>query len=496
MTALLLLAGLPTAAAGAYLLMSGSTGASLDAIGGRELVVQLTYLVSSVLFILGLRSLTKTDQARRGMQMAALGMVFAIVGTMLNQEILTYSWIIAGLVIGTVLGYPLGKFVPMTAMPQRIAFSHMFGALAATLVGVGEYYHGIQAPDATGLDRFKMAAIGFEVLFGALTVTGSFMAFGKLQEFITGKPITYPGQNVTNLLLFGAAFAAFVYLIFNPEATTVFYVMLAVGFAIGILMVLPIGGADMPVVVSLLNSYAGLAASATGFAINNDVLIIAGALDGASGFILSIVMSKAMNRSFGNVLFGAFGSAPTASGKTSEGLVAKSISAEDAAVQLAYASKVVFVPGYGMAVAQAQHQVRELAELIEKNGGEVKYAIHPVAGRMPGHMNVLLAEANVPYDKMYDMEDINEQFSEVDVAVVIGANDVVNPAAKNDESSPIFGMPILNVYEARSIIVLKRGMNPGFAGIENELFFDEKTNMLFGDAKSSLTKLVSEVKSL
>ena len=496
MTALLLLAGLPTAAAGAYLLMSGSTGASLDAIGGRELAVQLTYLVSSVLFILGLRSLTKTDQARRGMQMAALGMVFAIVGTLLNQEILTYSWIVAGLVIGTVLGYPLGKFVPMTAMPQRIAFSHMFGALAATLVGVGEYYHGIQAPDATGLDRFKMAAIGFEVLFGALTVTGSFMAFGKLQEFITGKPITYPGQNVSNIALFAAAFGAFVWLIFNPEQTVVFYVMLAVGFAIGILMVLPIGGADMPVVVSLLNSYAGLAASATGFAINNDVLIIAGALDGASGFILSIVMSKAMNRSFGNVLFGAFGSAPTASAKTSEGLVAKSISAEDAAVQLAYASKVVFVPGYGMAVAQAQHQVRELAELIEKNGGEVKYAIHPVAGRMPGHMNVLLAEANVPYDKMYDMEDINDQFSEVDVAVVIGANDVVNPAAKNDESSPIFGMPILNVYEARSIIVLKRGMNPGFAGIENELFFDEKTNMLFGDAKSSLTKLVSEVKSL
>jgi NAD(P) transhydrogenase subunit beta len=493
---LLLLAGLPTAAAAAYILASGPTGASLDAIGGRELAVQLTYLVSSVLFILGLRSLTKTDQARRGMQMAALGMVFAIVGTMLNQEILTYSWIIGGLILGTVLGYPLGKFVPMTAMPQRIAFSHMFGALAATLVGVGEYYHGVQAPDAVGMERFKMAAIGFEVLFGSLTVTGSFMAFGKLQEFITGKPITYPGQNVTNLLLFGAAFAAFVYLIFNPGQVTVFYVMLAVGFAIGVLMVLPIGGADMPVVVSLLNSYAGLAASATGFAIDNDVLIIAGALDGASGFILSIIMSKAMNRSFGNVLFGAFGSAPTASGKTSEGLVAKSISAEDAAVQLAYAQKVVFVPGYGMAVAQAQHQVRELAELIEKNGGDVKYAIHPVAGRMPGHMNVLLAEANVPYDKMYDMEEINDQFGETDVAVVIGANDVVNPAAKTDETSPIFGMPILNVYEARSIIVLKRGMNPGFAGIENELFFDEKTNMLFGDAKSSLTKLVSEVKGL
>jgi NAD(P) transhydrogenase subunit beta len=496
-TALLLLAGLPTAAAGAYLLVSGSTGASLDAIGGRELAVQLTYLVSSVLFVLGLRSLTKTDQARRGMQMAALGMLFAIVGTLLNEEILTYKWIAGGLLLGTVLGYPLGRFVPMTAMPQRIAFSHMFGALAATLVGVGEYYHGIQAPDATGLDRFKMAAIGFEVLFGALTVTGSFMAFGKLQEFITGKPITYPGQNLGNIALFAAAFGAFVWLIFNPGQTTVFYVMLAVGFAIGILMVLPIGGADMPVVVSLLNSYAGLAASATGFAINNDVLIIAGALDGASGFILSIIMSKAMNRSFGNVLFGAFGSgAPAGSGRTSEGLVARSISAEDAAVQLAYAQKVVFVPGYGMAVAQAQHQVRELAELIERNGGDVKYAIHPVAGRMPGHMNVLLAEANVPYDKMYDMEDINDQFAETDVAVVIGANDVVNPAARTDRSSPIFGMPILHVFEARSIIVLKRGMNPGFAGIENELFYDPKTNMLFGDAKSSLTKLVSEVKSL
>jgi H+-translocating NAD(P) transhydrogenase subunit beta len=493
---LLFIAGLPTAAAAAYLLMNSSTGASLDAIGGRDLMVQLTYLTSSVFFILGLRSLTKPDQARRGMQLAAVGMILAIVGTLLNAEILTYSWILGGLVLGTVLGYPLGKFVPMTAMPQRIAFSHMFGALAATLVGVGEYYHSVQTPDAQGIERFKMAAIGFEVLFGSLTVTGSFMAFGKLQEFITGRPITYKGQNFFNLALFAAAFGCFLYLIFNPTDVRVFYAMLAVGFAIGILMVMPIGGADMPVVVSLLNSYAGLAASATGFAINNDVLIIAGALDGASGFILSIIMSKAMNRSFGNVIFGAFGSAVTASGKTSEGLVAKSISAEDAAVQLAYAGRVVFVPGYGMAVAQAQHQVRELAELIEKNGGEVKYAIHPVAGRMPGHMNVLLAEANVPYDKMYDMEEINDQFHETDVAVVIGANDVVNPAAKNDKSSPIYGMPILNVSDARSIIVLKRGMNPGFAGIENELFFDDKTNMLFGDAKSSLTKLVSEVKSL
>ena len=496
MSLLLFLAGLPTAAAAAYLLMTAPSGAALDAIGGRELVVQLVYLVSSVLFVLGLRSLTKIDQARRGMQLAALGMMFAIVGTMLNQGILTFSWIIGGLVLGTVLGYPLGKFVPMTAMPQRIAFSHMFGALAATLVGVGEYYHSVQIPDAQGIERFKMAAIGFEVLFGSLTVTGSFMAFGKLQEFITGRPITFKGQNLFNLALFTAAIVCFLWLIFNPFDVRVFYIMLAIGFAIGILMVLPIGGADMPVVVSLLNSYAGLAASATGFAIDNNVLIIAGALDGASGFILSMVMSKAMNRSFANVLFGAFGSPVTASGKTSEGLVARSISAEDAAVQLAYAGRVVFVPGYGMAVAQAQHQVRELAELIEKNGGEVKYAIHPVAGRMPGHMNVLLAEANVPYDKMYDMDEINESFPETDVVVVIGANDVVNPAAKNDKTSPIYGMPILNVSEARNIIVLKRGMNPGFAGIENELFFDEKTSMLFGDAKASLTKLVSEVKSL
>ncbi len=500
MTLVALFAGVPTALAAIYLLVSSETGASLDTLGGQEIAVQMLYLVSSVLFILGLRSLTKPDEARRGMQLAALGMVFAIVGTLLNSEILSFSWIIGGLILGTIFGYPLGKYVPMTAMPQRIAFSHMFGALAATLVGVGEYYHMYQAPGMTAPAdadvRFKMAAIGFEVLFGSLTVTGSFMAFGKLQEFITGRPITYKGQNIFNIALFGAAFACFVYLIFNPSHVQVFYIMLAIGFAIGILMVMPIGGADMPVVVSLLNSYAGLAASATGFAIDNDVLIIAGALDGASGFILSIIMSKAMNRSFGNVIFGAFGSAVATGGKTSEGLVAKSISAEDAAVQLAYAGRVVFVPGYGMAVAQAQHQVRELAELIEKNGGEVKYAIHPVAGRMPGHMNVLLAEANVPYDRLYDMEEINDQFAETDVAVVIGANDVVNPAAKNDKTSPIYGMPILNVFEARSIIVLKRGMNPGFAGIENELFFDDKTNMLFGDAKSSLTKLVSEVKSL
>jgi H+-translocating NAD(P) transhydrogenase subunit beta len=460
----------------------------------RELGIQAIYLASSVLFILGLKSLTRPEFARRGMQQAAVGMLLAIIGTLFQQEIIRFDWIAAGLILGTVIGYPLGMFVPMTAMPQRIAVSHLFGALAATLVGIAEYWHG---GHGSTIGHGQMAALGFEVLFGALTVTGSFMAFGKLQEFITGMPVTFRGQNAINLSLFAVTFGLFGYLIFFPAATLLFYVMIALALCIGVLMVLPIGGADMPVVVSLLNSYAGLASSATGFAIGNNVLIIAGALDGASGFLLSVIMSKAMNRSFGNVLFGAFGSPQTAgSAKTAEGLTVRSITADDAAMRLGYASKVIFVPGYGMAVAQAQHQVRELAELIEKKGGEVKFAIHPVAGRMPGHMNVLLAEADVPYDKLYDMEAINSAFPETDVAVVIGANDVVNPAARNDPKSPIYGMPILDVDKAKSVIVLKRSMNPGFAGIENELFYNDKTSMLFGDAKASLSKLVSEVKAL
>jgi NAD(P) transhydrogenase subunit beta len=327
------------------------------------------------------------------------------------------------------------------------------------------------------------------------------MAFGKLQELLPGAPITYPFQNESNIGLFAVTALMFLYLVLAPMSwgghTTVFYLMVLAGLAVGVLIVIPIGGADMPVVISLMNSYAGLAASAMGFALGNNLLIIAGALDGASGFILSILMSRAMNRSFSNVLFGAFGSAPEAAGKTStSGMTVKSISVEDAAAQLAYAGEVIVIPGYGMAVAQAQHQVRELAELIEKRGGEVRFAIHPVAGRMPGHMNVLLAEANVPYDKMLEMDEINDQFARADVALVIGANDVVNPAARNDRSSPIYGMPILNADQAKSVIVLKRSMNPGFANIENELFYDPKCALLFGDAKSSLTKLVAEVKSL
>ena len=457
----------------------------------RTIFIEAAYILASILFILGLRSLTIPDKARRGMQLAALGMLVAIVGTVVNHEIVRYEWIIAGLVLGSLIGYPLGVYVPMTAMPQRIAISHMFGAVAATLVGVAEFYsHG----QGSEVSRATMAALGFEVLFGALTITGSFMAFGKLQELLPSRPVTFPGQNVVSIGMFAAAVGLFVWLLVDPANPAAFYVMVALALVFGISLVLPIGGADMPVVISLLNSYAGLASAATGFAIGNNVLIIAGALDGASGFILSIIMSRAMNRSFANVLFGAFGAAPKASERTAQGLTVHAITPEDAAIQLGFARNVIVVPGYGMAVAQAQHQVRELASLIEKNGGTVLYAIHPVAGRMPGHMNVLLAEADVPYDKLKEMEEINDEFKNADVALVVGANDVVNPAARSDKGSPIYGMPILNVDHAKQVIVLKRSMNPGFAGIENELFYAQNTAMLFGDAKASLAKLVHEVK--
>ena len=458
----------------------------------RDAFIHATYLAASVLFILGLRSLTRPDHAQRGMQQAAVGMLLAVVGTLLSRDIVRFDWIIGGLLLGTAIGYPLGMFVPMTAMPQRIAVSHMFGALAATLVGVAEYH--LHGPE---LGAAQMGAIGFEVLFGALTITGSFMAFGKLQGFIAGTPVTYRGQNAVNLSLFAATFGIFVYLVFRPDNPVLFFAMLVMSLTIGVMMVLPIGGADMPVVVSLLNSYAGLAAAATGFAIGNTVLIICGALDGASGFLLSVLMSKAMNRSFGNVLFGAFGKAPEGGGAAlAEGLTVRSVTVEDAAVQLAYAREVIVVPGYGMAVAQCQHQVRELAALVERRGGTVRYAIHPVAGRMPGHMNVLLAEANVAYDRLFDLEEINDHFERADVALVIGANDVVNPAARNDPASPIYGMPILNVDQARSVIVMKRSMAAGYSGVENELFYLPRTQMLFGDARKSLEQLVSEVKAL
>jgi H+-translocating NAD(P) transhydrogenase subunit beta len=480
---------------------------SLDA---RQLFIEICYLAASALFILGLRGLTAPDKARRGMQLAAAGMLLAIVGTLIKEEIVSYVWILVGLVVGSGIGAAISIWMPMTAIPQRTAISHAFGALAATLVGIEHYEHlrhGFMAlPPVAGVpldfSTFEMLALGFEVLFGSLTITGSFMAFGKLQGFVPSRPITYKFQNEINIGLFGLAVVLFIGLVAASSQSAwhpfMFYLMVGVGLAVGVLIVLPIGGADMPVVISLLNSYAGLAASATGFALQNNVLIIAGALDGASGFFLSILMSRAMNRSFRNVLFGAFGAVAeqsTAAVGTEERIV-KSVSVEDAAIQLAYANSVIVVPGYGMAVAQAQHQVRELAEQIEARGGEVKYAIHPVAGRMPGHMNVLLAEANVPYDKLFEMDEINHEFNRADVALVIGANDVVNPAAKKDQSSPIYGMPILNADQAKSIIVLKRSMSPGFSQIENELFYDPKCALLFGDAKTSLSKLVAAMKDL
>src|ERR1700731_4025368 len=412
--------------------------------------IEFSYLLASILFILGLRGMSHPETARRGMHLAEFGMATAVIGTLLQREIISYEWIIAGLLGGSTLGLAMGVWVPMTAMPQRTALSHAFGALAASLVGVSEYYlHGAK------LGEFRMGAVGFEVLLGSLTTTGSLVAFAKLQGLVPGTPLIYKGQNVFNLSLLAVVFGFFILLLISPGTAPLFYLMLALAFVFGILLVLPIGAADMPVVISLLNSYAGLASAATGFAISNNVLIIAGTLDGGSGFILSIVMCKAMNRSITNVLFGAFGSISSTATITEAGDM-REASAEDLGVQLAYARQVVFVPGYGMATAQAQHALRELANAMEDRGVTVKYAIHPVAGRMPGHMNVLLAEANVPYSQLYELEVINPEFPSTDVAVVIGANDVVNPDARDNPKSIIAGMPILEVDRAKTVVVLKR----------------------------------------
>jgi NAD(P) transhydrogenase subunit beta len=456
--------------------------------------IELTYLAASILFIYGLKALSHPKTARKGMNSAGLGMLVAIIGTLLHQDIINYTWIIIGLIIGGMIGAAMSIWMPMTAMPQRTALSHAFGALAASLVGISEYYREVVAVgDHMGhLPTYKMAALGFEVLFGSLTVTGSLLAFAKLQEMMRGTPITYKGQNFINVTLFLVAAGIFIYLIFDPTASTLFYVMVGLSFLFGVLLVLPIGSADMPVVMSLMNSYAGLASAATGFAIGNNVLIIAGTLDGFSGFILSILMCRAMNRSVTNVLFGAFGS-PVEDTSAQAGGVMREVSADDVAVQLAYARQVVFVPGYGMATAQAQHAVRELADVLEHKGVIVKYAIHPVAGRMPGHMNVLLAEANVPYSQLYELEQINPEMPATDVSVVIGANDVVNPDARDNPKSPIAGMPIIEVDKSSSVIVLKRGKGKGFSGLENPLFFKANTGMLYGDAKASLTRLAQAV---
>ena len=447
--------------------------------------IAVAYIAAAVLFILALKWLSAPATARRGVRAGEIGMVLAVVGALLRHEIVSYQWILVAFFLGSAVGIPMAVFMPMTAVPQRTALSHAFGALAAALVGTAEYY--LRTPT---LDAFTMSALDLEMLLGFLTFTGSLMAFGKLQELLPTRPITYRGQNVVNLALLGLAIAIAIYLVADPGATSLFPVFAGLALVFGVLLIIPIGGADMPTVISLLNSYAGLSASAMGFVLDNKLLIIAGALDGASGFILSVIMCRAMNRSFTNVLFGAFGSVQAGATAPAGERTVRSATPEEAASILAVATSVIIVPGYGMAVAQAQHKVRELYEALTKRGIEVRFAIHPVAGRMPGHMNVLLAEAEIPYDRLVEMEEINPEFPQTDVALVIGANDVTNPAARHDTSSPIYGMPILDVDRAKTVMVIKRSMSPGFAGVENELYYMDKTLMLFGDAKAVVGEMV------
>jgi H+-translocating NAD(P) transhydrogenase subunit beta len=458
-------------------------------------LTQIFYLISAVFFIIGIKRLGSPATARRGNLISLAGMILAILVTLADRAIISYWVIGAGVVVGSGLGLWQAYAIKMTAMPQMVALLNGWGGAASMIVSAAEFLRAREAgaliPTPTGV------VMQAGLLVGGVTLTGSLVAFAKLQEVMPGRPITFPAQNAANAFVF-LAIVALAWWQVSTEVPLVvpFYLLCALSLVLGVLLVIPIGGADMPVVISLLNSYSGIAAGMTGFVINNEVLIIAGALVGSSGIILSQIMCKAMNRSLTNVLFGAFGAHAAATGgaKSAAGLAVKSITPEDLAVQVAYAQKMIVVPGYGMAVAQAQHQVRELADLVEKRGGTVKYAIHPVAGRMPGHMNVLLAEANVPYDQLYEMDEINAEFDEADVCLVIGANDVVNPAARHDTGSPIYGMPIINADKAKMCVVLKRSMAAGFAGVENELFYGPRTWMLFGDAKQSLQKLISEVK--
>ncbi|MBD2279915.1 MAG: NAD(P)(+) transhydrogenase (Re/Si-specific) subunit beta [Dolichospermum sp. DEX189] len=459
--------------------------------------IQLTYLVAASLFILGLKKLGSPASARNGNLIAAVGMLLAIVATMLDQHVLNYEMILVGLAIGSVIGAVIAYKVQMTEMPQMVGLLNGLGGASSALIAVAEFWRLLDSSQPIPLD--VNISMLLDVLIGGVTLTGSFLAFSKLQGLISGTPITFPLQQPFNILLLGSYLAGSAYLIRTPDSLPVFLAVVAVSLVLGVMFVLPIGGGDMPVVISLLNSLSGVAAAAAGFVVMNNMLIIAGALVGASGLILTEIMCKAMNRSLFSVLFSAFGSVSTASGGAAAGASdqpVRSIDAEEGAMMLGYARSVVIVPGYGMAVAQAQHSVRELADQLERMGVDVKYAIHPVAGRMPGHMNVLLAEANVAYTQLYDMEDINPQFEQADVALVIGANDVVNPAARSDKNSPIYGMPILEVDRAKQTIVIKRGMSAGFAGVDNELFYKAKTTMLFGSAKDMVAKLVSEVKQL
>jgi NAD(P) transhydrogenase subunit beta len=452
-------------------------------------LVNYIYIVSGALFILSLKWMNSPASARRGVFAGEAGMLLAIGGTLIGHHH-NWEWILAAFFIGTAVGVPIAYIMPMTAVPQRTAMSHACGALAAALVGTAEFYQR-QPNAAAELQGFVMVALIVETLLGFLTFTGSLMAMGKLQEILPSRPMTYKNQNLINGVLFAIALVLGIRLILVPTDTALFPIFAALSLVFGVLLILPIGGADMPTVIALLNSYAGLSACAMGFALGNHLLVIAGALDGSSGLILSIIMCKAMNRSFTNVLFGAFGQIQT-SAKT-EQRAYRSASAEEAASVLEAASSVIIVPGYGLAVAQAQHKIRELFDSLMKRGVDVKFAIHPVAGRMPGHMNVLLAEADIPYDRLVEMDEINGEFPQCDVALVIGANDVTNPAARSDKNSPIYGMPILDVDKARTVMVIKRSMNPGFAGIDNDLYYMEKTLMLFGDAKAFVSEMVKEL---
>lgn len=463
-------------------------------------IVNLTtaaYILASVLFITGLLWLRSPETARAGNRLSALGMFIAVAVTLIDRDILRYEWIIVGVIIGALIGIIAARQVQLTAMPQMVAIFNGFGGAASAIVAAAEI---IRLNNNSDVNLIVSITVAASIIIGSITLTGSMIAFGKLQGIVATQPVLIPGRHILNAIISIATIAMAVWLIIEPSSQIPLIAMAIIALTIGIMIVIPIGGADMPVVIALLNSYSGIAAAAAGFALENNMLIIAGSLVGASGLILTRIMTRAMNRSLANVMFGGFGvadssGAPGASATAANKLV-RSIEAPEAAIVLGYAQSVIFVPGYGLAVAQAQHQVRELADMLKERGASIRYAIHPVAGRMPGHMNVLLAEADVPYDELKDLDEINSEFSRSDVAVVIGANDVTNPAARTDRSSPIYGMPILNVDQARSTIVLKRSLASGFAGVENELFHMENTMMLFGDARASVENIITEMKEL
>jgi len=445
------------------------------------------YIIAIAFFILSLKWLSTPATARRGVLVGEIGAALAVVTTFFNPELVHFQWVLIALFAGAIVGIPLG-LVQMTAVPQRTALSHAFGALAAALIGISEYYLHLH-----DLTRFQVVEISMEVIIGSLSFTGSLIAAGKLQEWLPQRPIVYKGQNYVSFSVLGAAVLAALILLYDPTLPFVFPAMVVISLLFGVMLVTPIGGADMPTVIALLNSYVGLTAALLGFVLNSKVLVVAGALDGSSGFILAVVMCKAMNRSFTNVLFGAFGQLQVSAKAVEEERTVHTATPEEAAAILASANTVLIVPGYGMAVAQAQHKVREMLDVLTKKGVDVKFGIHPVAGRMPGHMNVLLAEADVPYDRLVDMDAANSEMPQTDVALVIGANDVTNPAAKTDQGSPIYGMPIIEVDNARTVMVIKRSLNPGFAGIDNPLYYIDKTMMLFGDAKAFVSSIVKEL---